>query len=295
MKHSMVVTVLLLSVLTALALSAGGCDTGAPEIFRNADNPVYVNKGEEFIIALEANHTTGYSWQLTEAFDEGILELVDTVYEAPESDLMGAPGEEHWTFKAIADGRTYLHFAYVRPWETGAGTETESVTETVSETSHAASTEAAATTTGTAAVESETPAEPEETMTFTVDVGPAGSTTKKPKEYKQDSAGTPIEAPLGSQFALVLESNPTTGYRWQLADPLNESVVILISQEYVQTKATGENTAGAGGEETWTFRAVGEGETEISLKYVRSWEAGSPSDETVTFTVDVKKEAAASK
>lgn len=289
MKHPMVVMVLVFSVLAALALGAGGCDTGATPIFRNADNPVYVNKGGEFIIALEANHTTGFSWQLTEAFDEGVLELVNTAYEAPEGDVVGAPGEEQWTFKALGDGRTYLHFAYVRPWETGSGTETESVTETVGETSHSTSTEAVTTTaTGAGA----TIAEPEETMTFTVDVGPAGSTTKTPKEYKQDSAGTPIEAPLGSEFALILESNPTTGYKWQLADPLDESLVVLVSQEY---KRTGGDATGAGGEETWTFRAVGVGETEISLKYVRSWEAGSPTDETLTFTVNVKQEGAGTK
>ena len=288
MKYPMVVVVLVVSVLAALALGAGGCDTGATPIFRNADNPVYVNKGDEFIIAMEANHTTGFSWQLSEAFDTEVLNLVNTVYEEPKSDVVGAPGEEQWTFKATADGRTYLHFAYVRPWDTGSGTETESLNETASETSNSTSTEAATTTTTDTG---NLIAEPEETMTFTVDVGPAGSTTKKPAQYTKDNADTTIEALLGSEFALVLESNPTTGYKWQLADPLNESVVTLVIQEYVQTKVKeGENTAGAGGEETWTFRAVGEGETEISLKYVRSWEAGSPSDETVTFTVNVKKE-----
>ena len=144
----------------------------------------------------------------------------------------------------------------------------------------------------------------QEAMVFTVDVGPSGATTEDPTEYKYkegtltDKGGVAIDAitaELGTQFALLLESNPTTGYGWQLAEPLDESLVILVSKEYEQSKEStaseGEEMVGVGGEDVWTFRAVGEGKTEISLKYVRSWEPSSPDDETITITVNIEKQA----
>ena len=117
-------------------------------------------------------------------------------------------------------------------------------------------------------------------MTFTVDVGPSGATTKAPTEYmfkegaltdKGGVAVDAIKADLGTQFALLLEFNPTTGYSWQLAEPLDESLVILVSKEYEQSKeksesesgGEGETMVGVGGEDVWTFRAVGEGETDF--------------------------------
>ena len=100
MKHPKIVLVLLLSVLTVLALNAGGCDTGEPPIYRNTSSPIYVGINDEFVIALEANHTTGYSWQLAEEVDENILSLESVEYEAGDTEVVGAPGEEKWTFKA---------------------------------------------------------------------------------------------------------------------------------------------------------------------------------------------------
>src|SRR5437763_8691249 len=38
---------------------------------------------------------------------------------------------------------------------------------------------------------------------------------------------TPIVAPTGRSFVIVLDANPSTGYRWELAAPLDEGVVTL--------------------------------------------------------------------
>jgi inhibitor of cysteine peptidase len=40
-------------------------------------------------------------------------------YVAPTSDLMGAPGKEVWTFKALEKGTTIIAMQYSRPWEGG--------------------------------------------------------------------------------------------------------------------------------------------------------------------------------
>ena len=44
---------------------------------------------------------------------------------------------------------------------------------------------------------------------------------------------------------------------------------------------------GAGGHEVWTFKAIGEGQVEISMNYTRPWEKDQPV-RTNVFTVIVK-------
>jgi inhibitor of cysteine peptidase len=73
----------------------------------------------------------------------------------------------------------------------------------------------------------------------------------------------------GQEFSLPLASNPTTGYRWDLAKPLNTNFVRLLTNEYVRPDS---RLMGAGGTEVWKFKAVTQGNTEIDLKYARSWE-----------------------
>ena len=75
-------------MLAVLALGSTGCEEpGAPKVYRDPANTIYVEVNDEFVIALESNHSTGYSWQLLTdggeaAFDTKVLELVGTEYEA---------------------------------------------------------------------------------------------------------------------------------------------------------------------------------------------------------------------
>lgn len=90
-----------------------------------------------------------------------------------------------------------------------------------------------------------------------------------------------IEAEVGHEFAITLQSNPTTGHRWQLAESLDECLE-LVNSEYKGPEA---ELVGAGGEEVWTFRGVCQGEAVVTLHYVRPWEQGIAPAETQTFTV----------
>ena len=94
-----------------------------------------------------------------------------------------------------------------------------------------------------------------------------------------------INARAGENFTISLESNPTTGYSWQLKKPLDEKFVQLVGSEYVPSRT---DLVGAGGTEKWTFRAVKKGTTRLSLKYVRPWEKDKPAVEEKTFLVRVK-------
>jgi inhibitor of cysteine peptidase len=73
--------------------------------------------GKSFTITLDSNPTTGYQWQIVKALDTGLMELIDSEFIAPKTDLVGAPGKENWHFKAIKSGKAIISFEYVRPWE----------------------------------------------------------------------------------------------------------------------------------------------------------------------------------
>jgi predicted secreted protein len=92
----------------------------------------------------------------------------------------------------------------------------------------------------------------------------------------------PVAVREGQTFALTLRSNPTTGYIWQLTEPINERIIRLTGNEYRSDKT---GLMGAGGREIWTFKAVGSGETRINLKYARPWEKDTAPAKTAQFRI----------
>jgi inhibitor of cysteine peptidase len=97
-----------------------------------------------------------------------------------------------------------------------------------------------------------------------------------------------IQARSGENFAITLESNRTTGYEWQLAKPLDESTVQLVSSEYLTDKT---ELAGAGGREVWIFKALKAGKTDISFKYVRPWEKDIPPVNEKIFVIIINEKS----
>ena len=73
-----------------------------------------VSVGETFIISLESNPTTGYSWQAE--FDTESLELVDEDF-ASDSTLIGAGGVQTFEFLALKQGQVDVTMIYKRLWE----------------------------------------------------------------------------------------------------------------------------------------------------------------------------------
>ena len=96
----------------------------------------------------------------------------------------------------------------------------------------------------------------------------------------------PIEARVGREFQIALQANPTTGYKWELVESLDESKVKLARSEYRRNEPA---RVGSGGVEVWTFRAVGAGTTSLSFKYVRPWEKTGPPADTRTFKVSIRE------
>lgn len=99
----------------------------------------------------------------------------------------------------------------------------------------------------------------------------------------------PIAVAVGQEFKITLESNPSTGYQWLLAKPLDERTVKLLGSAYRRGGAGGG--VGSGGCEVLKFQALGEGKTQIHLKYGRLWEKDAAPARSTNFVVVVSKEA----
>lgn len=79
--------------------------------------PIEVAVGKEFSITLKSNPTTGYHWELAGQPDEAVIKVAGNEYKGPETKLVGAGGQEVWTFNAAGKGEAVIKMKYVRPWE----------------------------------------------------------------------------------------------------------------------------------------------------------------------------------
>ena len=93
-------------------------------------------------------------------------------------------------------------------------------------------------------------------------------------EVKLDMAdnGRQIEVEVGQILAISLESNPTTGFGWELVE-LEDPILQLMGEAEFQPSESNE-IVGAGGTETFRFEVVSTGQTTLTLVYRRSWEEG---------------------
>jgi len=96
--------------------------------------------------------------------------------------------------------------------------------------------------------------------------------------------GSQVELELGRILVVTLESNPSTGYRWELVED-NESILKQFGQAEFKSSETSEPPiVGAGGWEIFHFKAVSAGQMTLELVYHRSWEDVEP---LKAFTIQV--------
>lgn len=98
----------------------------------------------------------------------------------------------------------------------------------------------------------------------------------------------PSPAPVlwvGDTYALLLDSNPTTGYQWQVE--FDESLLELVDQRY---EPGWGNVVGAGGKEVFVFRGLAVGIADVGFTYKRPWE--NKALKTEWNTINVKGDVA---
>jgi inhibitor of cysteine peptidase len=118
-----VLALMSLSLLACAAVASAESVVVSINDFNSQNNitkEITVSAGGSFKISLESNATTGFSWpEQAEIGNTAIVKQTDHDNLAPTSDLMGAPGKEVWTFKALEKGTTVIAMEYSRPWENG--------------------------------------------------------------------------------------------------------------------------------------------------------------------------------
>ena len=117
------------------------------------------------------------------------------------------------------------------------------------------------------------------TQTPTLPPAETPSTLPEPTDHTQL-----ITMKAGETFELVVPSNPSTGYHWDILPELDVNVVEFVGQDYIPEQPI---KPGSGGVDVWTFRAVNAGDTTIALGYYPPDNDTDP-EETVTFSIRVE-------
>lgn len=110
-------------LLGCLFASVVGCSSSGPsgpssltlEEGRSGST-VEIDTGEMFLVILEGNPTTGYTWEV-DALDTTILQKIGEPDFTPDSDAIGSGGKFIFRFRAISVGQSPLKLIYHRPWE----------------------------------------------------------------------------------------------------------------------------------------------------------------------------------
>jgi predicted secreted protein len=95
----------------------------------------------------------------------------------------------------------------------------------------------------------------------------------------------PIEVQAGETFHIVIDSNPSTGYHWELTGELDSNIVKFVSTEYTADEPV---MPGSGGVDVWAFKAIANGETQITLGHYPPGVTEGVPEQSVTFSVIVK-------
>jgi len=109
----------------------------------------------------------------------------------------------------------------------------------------------------------------------------------EPEEVNIDENddGSQVELMQGQILVVTLESNPTTGYSWEVVET-QESILEQMGEAEFKQSETGEPPlVGAGGWEIFRFKAISAGQTSLKLVYHRPWEEGV--EPVKTFSIQV--------
>lgn len=126
-------------------------------------------------------------------------------------------------------------------------------------------------------------------MTILIMVSPGRCEDKKQTDGKKNAIytnpGKTIQCKINGGFSILLDSNPSTGYQWQLAHSADGKLLKFINSKYIPPKI---ELAGAGGKEIWSFKALSIGQTTIVFEYMRPWEKDKEPVKSMTFSVNIQ-------
>ena len=90
--------------------------------------------------------------------------------------------------------------------------------------------------------------------------------------YTIEDSGTTVNFSTDDPFEIVLPGNASTGYTWQVM-PFDSAVIKQVGKPEFKPK---DDRIGAGGEITFKFQTIADGQTDLLLVYRRGWEENEP-------------------
>lgn len=105
----------------------------------------------------------------------------------------------------------------------------------------------------------------------------------KPTEKPPVEVDTPVAVIENCDITISVPSNPSTGYSWMYF--IDGDAIEFTSESYVSS-STSPDVVGAGGTQTFVFKAVKPGTVTLTLSYARPWEEGNAAKVyTIEFNV----------
>ena len=102
----------------------------------------------------------------------------------------------------------------------------------------------------------------------------------------QDQDEGQVSLAVGQTLEVRLDSNPTTGYSWQVLDLAGGVLAQEGDAEYKSSSS--QPMPGQGGMEIFRFKAILPGEVTLKLVYRRPWETDVEPADTFELAVMVK-------
>ena len=117
-------------ILTILLMFAAGCKTTGEYhsqlTMQDSGRTLSLKPGDTFRIVLQSNPTTGFSWIEAGKTAPDVIRLTAKrfVSAQKQKELVGAPRETEFIYKAVGHGETEIRLNYKRSWETVAPNKT---------------------------------------------------------------------------------------------------------------------------------------------------------------------------
>jgi inhibitor of cysteine peptidase len=121
---------------------------------------------------------------------------------------------------------------------------------------------------------------------------PVTSATPDMVAVDESFNGQEVKIAPGGSLQVALNSNPTTGFKWELSQNSDPAVLEKVSNIFetpqVKRPAGEPPLVGAGGKEFWSFKALKKGKSVLSMEYSRPWEKGEKGANQFSLTVIVE-------
>lgn len=117
-----------------------------------------------------------------------------------------------------------------------------------------------------------------------IEIKDVNNRTDKIIEIKDEDNGSKINLKKSQKLKIILESNLSTGYSWEIED-FNKEV---LKQEGEIEYKTESDLIGSEGIQIIEFESVKKGETEVKLVYHRPWEKDVKPNKVYTVKIEVR-------